>query len=108
MALWERQFYFKEATTENTKELDYLTGNFNKMRLETVDHFVVDAATENRPDLISLKFFGNYHFGWLIGMHNDIENLVTGFPIGRKIKLPSIDEYYRFNNRNARTRDERI
>lgn len=109
MALWERQYYYKTAKTElETIELDYLSSNLHKLKLETVEFFIVDAATENRADLISLKFYGNYHFGWLIGMHNDIEDLTLGFPLGTKIGIPSIDDYYRFHNRNTRTRDERI
>lgn len=109
MALWERQFYYKTSKTDlETTELDYLSSNLHKLNLETVEYFIVDAATENRPDLISLKFYGSYHFGWLIGIHNNIEDLTLGFPIGTRVGLPSIDEYYRFHNRNTRTRDERI
>lgn len=109
MALWEREYYYKLANVDDRSlELDYLTSNLHRMNLETVDWFIVDAVTENRADLISLKFFGNYHFGWLIGMHNDIENLVTGFPIGKKVAIPSLDDYYRFYNRNTRAHYDRI
>lgn len=108
MALWERQYYYDAIRTDvDTVELDYLTTNINKMDLETVDYFTVDAATENRIDLISLKFYGNYHFGWLIGLHNNIEDITNGFPIGTRVALPSIDEYYRFYNRNTRIRNGR-
>lgn len=104
MAIWERQFFYNHLDTDvGTREMDYLDTNLNKIELETVDYFTVDAATENRPDLISLKFYGSYHFGWLLGIHNDIEDLTSGFPIGRRIALPSVDEYYRFYNRNTRT-----
>lgn len=109
MALWEREFYYNvEKVGDESKELDYLTSNLHKLKMDTVEFFMVDAVTENRPDLISLKFYGNYNFGWLIGIHNDIENLVTGFPIGTKIAIPPLDSYYRFHNRNTRKHNERI
>lgn len=108
MALWERRDYFKTATLGTNTELDYLTTNLHKMNLRSIEFFIVDAATEHRPDLISLKFYGNYNMGWLIGFHNDIEDMIGGFPIGTKLGIPSIEEYYRFNNRNTRARDGRI
>lgn len=100
MSIWRRGHFYKK--TEDGNEYDYLTSELHNMKLGTVEVFMIDAVTENRADLISLKFFGNYHMGWLIGLHNDIEDITVDLKSGKRINIPSIDDYYRFYNRYTR------
>lgn len=83
-------------------ELDYLNTNILNMNLSTVDTFTVTQATKYRPDLISLRFFGNYNMGWLISLHNGFIEGVFDYEVGVTVNIPSMNEYARFVNRNAR------
>lgn len=103
MAITLRKYYYDEVTVDGNKELDYLTSRLNGMSLETRDFHRIDAVTEDRPDLISLKYYGNYHLGWLIAEHNNILDPVEGFKINTVLRIPSLDEYYQYYNRNTRS-----
>lgn len=104
------KFFYKEKELNDYRELDYLDTNIHNMRLSTSDVFVVTAPFEYRPDLISMRVFGDYHYGWLIALHNDFLDPVFSITIGREIDIPDIDEYFDFYSENtfARPRDEKI
>lgn len=104
MSMTTREFYYDVATVNGNKELDYLTSRLNKNTLNTREFFTVDAVTENRLDLISLKYYGNYDLGWLIVEHNNILDPIEGIRIGMVLKIPALDEYYQFYNRNTRSK----
>lgn len=103
MTITTREFFYDEATVNGNLELDYLTSRLAGMTLETREFYRVDASTENRVDLISLKYYGNYDLGWLIAEHNDILDPIEGFKIGMTIRIPALDEYYQYYNRNTRS-----
>lgn len=97
-----RKYFFDEAEVDNNRELDLLTNRLPPMKLSTMEFYRVDNATAYRPDLISLKYYGNYDLGWLICEQNDILDPLTEFYPGRVVKIPSITEYYQYYNRNTR------
>lgn len=97
-----RKFFFKEVDVDGNRELDYLTNKLPKLDVDTVEFYRIDNVTAYRPDLISLKYYGNYDLAWLICEHNDIMDPIMDFHPGRVIKIPSITEYYQFYNRNTR------
>ena len=104
------KFFYKEKELNDYRELDYLDTNIHKMNLSTTDVFTVTAPYEYRPDLISLRVFGDYHYGWLIALHNDFLDPVFSITVGREIDIPDIDEYFDFfaENTFSRPRDEKI
>ncbi len=85
-------------------ELDYLETPFVNMNLPTVKSIRITGPLEFRPDLVSFKAFGNYHMGWLIAIHNNLLDPVDDLYIGREIKIPDLDAYYRYYNSNSRSR----
>lgn len=101
MSLDNRTFFYKRIQDQNEIiELDLLKSSLHKMKLETVDNIRLTAVYENRPDLLSLKYFGSYNYGWLISMHNDIQDPFSEYHIGRMVKIPSLNDFYKFYNRN--------
>ena len=102
MSVVSREFLYEIAETEETIELDYLSSAIGSMQLRTIEIFTVTAATENRIDLISFKYYGTYNLGWLIAFHNDMIDPVNETVAGKRINIPSLDDYYRFYNRNSR------
>lgn len=101
MSLDNRTLFYKRIIDQNQNiELDLLKSSMHKMNLNTVDSIRLTAAFENRPDLISYKYFGSYNYGWLISLHNEIQDPFTEYHIGRMIDIPSINDYYKFYNRN--------
>jgi hypothetical protein len=102
MALDHRTEMYRKINYEGNEELDYLTSNFNNMNLTTIANETVTSMTVNRVDLISFKHYRNYHYGWLILEHNGIIDPVEEIFIGRTLKIPSLEDYFRFKNRNKR------
>jgi hypothetical protein len=102
MSLEERKRLYETATVDGNRELDYLKTSITSMNLKTVDKYRITSATANRPDLIANIYYGNYNLGWLLHAHNNILDPLTEYSVGRVIDIPSIDDYYRHYNRNAR------
>lgn len=96
MSIKERKYFFNEVTVNGNTELDYLNHNYTDMRLETDTNFRIPRAFRFRPDLISLKFYGNYHMGWLIAHHNDFLDPIFDFKEGYNLKIPNMDSYFRY------------
>lgn len=102
MSFSDRRDFYESAMVDGNLELDYLSSKLPKMSLSTVEYHTVDIVTQYRPDLISLKYYGNYHFGWLIAEHNEFLDPIMDFYSPRVVKIPSLTEYYQFYNRNSR------
>jgi hypothetical protein len=96
----KRGSFYKKTEDSGSIEYDYLKTRINSINLTTVDTIRITSIYENRPDLISLKYYGSYNYGWLVSMHNEILNPFEDYHIGRVIKIPSLEDYYRFYNRN--------
>lgn len=104
---FRKRLYGKILVNENT-ELDYLDTLLPSMNLSDIDTIIINAGTENRPDLISYRFYGNFDYGWLIAQHNDIDDPTNGFYISRKIRIPSLEDYFKFLNLYAKTAKSKL
>lgn len=102
MALSNRTTLYQQVRTDDTVEFDYIRSSLNEMELTTTDSITLNSVYAFRPDLLSYKFYGNFDFGWLIAYHNDIVDPLTEFTVGRKINIPSMEDYYRYVNRNKK------
>lgn len=102
MSLTQRKYFYEPTMVNGNRELDYLDATIQKMNLRQDATYVVTAATQGRPDLIANIVYGNYDLGWLISYYNDILDPFTEYSIGKELRIPSLDDYYRFFNRSAR------
>ena len=93
---------YTKLHSDGNIELDYLSGNFHTMKLTTVANETVTSMTVNRMDLISYKHYRNYHYGWLILEHNGIIDPLEEIEIGDRLKIPSLEDFFRFKTRNKR------
>lgn len=107
MSVLSKKLLYAITDEAGQLELDYLNSNINDMELETDTEIRINAAFEGRPDLLSFQFYRNYDLGWLIAHHNDFLDPVEDFSIGRMIKIPTLDSYYRFVNRNRKQKPRR-
>lgn len=103
MSIKERKYFFEIKTIDSNKELDYLNHNYTEMKLETATTFTIPRVFSFRPDLISLRFYGNYHLGWLIANHNNFLDPLFDFKEGITIKIPDMDEYFRYFKTRTRS-----
>lgn len=103
MSIENRKYFYAAVTVDGDTELDYLSKTRVPMNLSTVVFHRVSSNTENRLDLISLKYYGNYNLGWLIAEHNDILDPLETIVIGVVLKIPALDEYYQYYNRYTRS-----
>lgn len=103
-SITKRKYMYDLATIDDVFELDYLRSPLTSIELRTVKVIRLTAPMQYRPDLVSLKELGTYHMGWLISLHNDFPDPIYDYTIGREVKIPDLDQYYRYYNRNSRRR----
>lgn len=103
MSIKERKFLYQVVEVDNNKELDFLSTEFSKMELDYIREFRIPSILQYRPDLISKKFFGNFHMGWLIALHNDFMDPIFDFKTGRLIEIPNLDDYFRYYKTHSRS-----
>lgn len=92
----------QKITVDGDIEYDYLDSASNSMRLSTVDTLKITSALVGRPDLMSFRAFNSYDFIDLLLKHNDIIDPYEEIKIGDILNVPSLEEYYRFINRNRK------
>lgn len=102
MTIKERKYLYNPVEVDGNKELDHLSPNFSDLSVESSTEFRIPEVYEYRPDLISMRFYGNYHMGWLISLHNDFLDPIFDFKRGRKITIPDMDEYFRYYKARSR------
>lgn len=90
---------FKQIQTDRTLELDYLDNLYYDMVLPTTQTIIIDSVFAERPDRIAYKMLGDFNLGWLICWHNDIDDPVNDLQIGKVIDIPSVQEFYRYLNK---------
>lgn len=98
-----RKYLYQETDESGNIEIDLLD---NKMlpiqEITEVDTITVDAATKGRLDLIAYRTLGSFNLLWLLAEYNNMVDPFEETAIGKEIRIPSIDEYYKYFNRNAR------
>jgi hypothetical protein len=104
MSLKERKFLYNIVEVDNNKELDYLSDSFIDIELRTSTSFSIPITMRYRPDLISLKFYNNYHLGWLLAKHNGLLDPIFDFEYERQINIPDLDSYFRYYKSQSRRR----
>jgi hypothetical protein len=101
----EKKGLFKEVTVNGNKELDYLDSLTKELvqveQLATTDTIRISETVKYRPDLLSLKYYGTYHLGWLIALHNNFLDPIFDFEVGVLVRIPSIEQYQRFYTREV-------
>lgn len=102
MSIKERKYFYNVEMVNSNKELDYLNHKYTEMELETATTFTIPRVFRFRPDLISLRFYGNYHLGWLIAHHNDFLDPIFDFKEEVTINIPDLDSYFRYFKTNTR------
>lgn len=102
MSIRRRQNLYTKVMFDRNEELDLLDTALPRMELDTMDRYRVTQVTEKRLDLISFKYYSSYDYGWLIAEHNDILNPFDEVVVGKVLRIPSLDSFYRFYNRNRK------
>ena len=97
-----RKRLFDIVSIDGNAELDYLSTNLSSLDLSSISTITINAVLDNRPDLISFEYYGDFNYGWLIALHNNIIDPNTEFTVGKVINIPSLDEYFRFVGSFAR------
>lgn len=106
MALSERRYLYPVATVDGKRELDFIRSSIDAMNLKTSQQWKIPSQFEHRPDLISYKFFGTYHLGWLLARHNGFMDMTFDFNTGVTLKIPDITDFYKYYYSNSRGDDE--
>lgn len=92
---------YQSVLVDTNKEKDLLESSVPDMELEIIDMFTVPQWCEGRIDMISYIHYRTTSLWWLIALANDIMNPIEDIKTGDVLKIPSIQDYYRFYNRYA-------
>lgn len=104
----KRQLQYKKLLVDNNLEYDYLQNislEFNSDS-ESEYLFMIPTFYENRPDLISHRFYGTVELWWLICERNKIFDTSTDFYFDREIIIPSAVDYQKFINNKIKAEYE--
>ena len=100
MAIERRKYLYKRETVDRVKELDLLNTDIPTTNFSVSDEIVVTDSIAFNPSMCSMKAFGTFELGWLLMDYNDILDPYEELTIGTRLKVPSIQEFFRyFNNR---------
>lgn len=99
--IYNRKYLYKRDEVDGVEELDYLQTSLVYQDFPVEEEIIVTDSIAYRPDLISKRAYGSFHYGWLIMDHNDIldpyEQLVTG----TVLEIPRMEDYFTFFNENS-------
>lgn len=95
--------YSKDSRYEKVstmKELGKCYHVINKIRgvpySDDDKYYEVTNMTENRLDLISLKFYGSSNYWWIIAHANFIYDALTEIKRGMKLRIPPLSSVYNY------------
>jgi hypothetical protein len=98
-----RKYLYQETDESGNTELDILDNRMLEIQnLSEVDTVTVTASTEGRLDLIAYRTLGAFNLIWLLAEYNNMIDPFDETRIGDEIRIPSLDEYYKYFARNAR------
>ena len=95
---------YKPVLLNDNKELDYIDTNISDMLndIKSFTYYTVPQYAEGRMDIVSFIHYETVAFWWLISYYNNIIDPVEELFTGRILKIPSLQEYYKFYNANSR------
>jgi len=92
MSRWNRtNFYRKEIVnghTENDLVMNYFNDVFTITR--PLRYYAMEDGDVQRPDLVSIKFYGTDKYWWIISKFNQIDDWWNDIEIDQIISVPSI------------------
>lgn len=99
MSRWNRSNFFAKDLINGRLELDLISNHFNelfKIKRE-LSYYTIITDDIQRPDLISIKNYGDNSFWWIIGKVNNIDDWWNDISSGDVLKIPNkldIDDFY--------------
>lgn len=82
---------------EGVKERDILTNYWEEFETKRpVQYHNVSYGDSQRPDLISLKYYGTDQYWWVVCKYNQIDDVWNDLIEGDTIKIPHIQDIREF------------
>ena len=98
MSKFNRTFFYDEVEVDGVKEQDLLRNNFDLFEVQRpTTFFTMTAQYIQRPDLLSLKHYGNIGFWWILAKFNTIDDWWNDVEVGQVVRIPDpldIDDFY--------------
>jgi hypothetical protein len=99
MSRWNRSNFFVKSIVNDRLEIDMVYNFFNenfKVKRDMLFYTIREDDIQ-RPDLISIKNYGENSFWWIIGKINSIDDWWNDVKVGDIIKIPDkldIEDFY--------------
>ena len=82
---------------EGKSEIDMVSNKFNDLEIkEPMFFYTIKSDDLKRPDLISIKFYGQQNYWWIIAKFNNIEDCFNDLYEGQILTIPSKNDIQRF------------
>ena len=83
-----RYDYTKTLTTNETKK-KYLESTIYPIIKPTDDDLYIIAQSNDRLDILALKYYGNKNYWWVIAVANNLNDASLYIETGMQIRIPS-------------------
>lgn len=104
MSIKTRSEIYESFEVDGNLEKDPLSSTIHRERFSNEGWFIVRQQHVGRLDLVSSKRFRTPDLDWLIAQENDILDPLNDMYVGQRLRIPSLDSYYKFYNRTVRPR----
>jgi len=98
MALFNRTLFYEKETIDNILENDLVRNHFDLFKIKRpTTFFTVSRSYIQRPDLLSLKLYGNTQYWWIVARFNQIDDFWNDLNVGDVIRVPNkedIEDWY--------------
>ena len=95
---YNRSSYYKLENVYGYKEYDIVNNNWNLFTLKRpVSYFTMTRGYIQRPDLLSIKLYGEMKYWWIIGKVNQIDDWWNDVVPDEVIAVPNkldIEDFY--------------
>jgi len=83
-----RYSYSKTLTTNETKK-KYLESTIYPKIKPTDDDMYIIAQSNDRLDILALKYYGDKNYWWIIAVANNLNDASLYIETGRQLRIPS-------------------
>jgi len=110
MSRWNRTIFYRKSIVNGQTENDLVRNYFNDLFeiKRPLRYYAIESGDVQRPDLISIKFYGTDKYWWLICKFNKLDDLWNDLEIGQIISVPEIADIEDFYTAVKRKKKEEI
>lgn len=110
MARFNRTNFYRKEEINGILENDLLRNYYNDsfQIKRPVRYYALEKQDVQRPDLLSVKFYGRQDYWWILGKYNQVDDWWNDVTAGNVIRVPQIadiEDFYSAVRQKKKTED---